>query len=45
MESNLVTVTEKTKYKDLIGYWKKNGRAYAVPDKDVIIEFIFRKRK
>jgi predicted transcriptional regulator len=30
MESILVTVTEKTKYKDLIDYWNKNGRAYAV---------------
>src|SRR3970040_2028448 len=30
MEPNPVTVTEDTKYKDLMKYWKERGRAYAV---------------
>ena len=30
MESNPVIVTKDTKYKDLMGFWKERGRAYAV---------------
>lgn len=30
MESDPVVVTKNTKYKDLMGFWKEKGRAYAV---------------
>jgi predicted transcriptional regulator len=30
MDPHLITVSESTKYKDLLNHWKKNERAYAV---------------
>lgn len=39
MEPNSVLVTEDTKYKDLMKYWKERGRAYAVMANELGILF------